>query len=71
MGCLSNAFKTTNERPAIVIVIINNMAKPVQKPATGPSSSFAISDNDFPFLPHGSKKNDHIMDGSTNYRTNQ
>ena len=49
-GFLSSACKTTIESPAIVIVIINNIANPVQNPATGPSSSLATSEKDFPSL---------------------
>ncbi len=47
-GLRSKAPKTTIERPAIVIVIINSIARPVQKPAIGPSSSFITSDKDLP-----------------------
>ena len=47
-GFSANAPKITIDKPAIVIVMMNNIAKPVQKPTTGPSSSRITSDSDLP-----------------------
>ena len=47
-GLRSSAWTTTIDRPAIVIVMMNSIARPVHQPATGPSSALATSDRDLP-----------------------
>ncbi len=44
----SSACTTTMERPAMVMVMMNSIARPVHQPAMGPSSAFATSERDLP-----------------------
>ena len=44
----SSACTTTMERPAMVMVMMNSIARPVHQPAMGPSSALATSERDLP-----------------------